>query len=58
MTAGLKRGALWAKPETVAADIETALDKGSSVIYTPSIWRLIMAVIRFLPEAVFVRTKL
>ena len=58
MTAGLKRGALWAKPETVAADIEAALDKRSGTIYTPTIWRLVMAVIRSLPETVFVRTKL
>jgi decaprenylphospho-beta-D-erythro-pentofuranosid-2-ulose 2-reductase len=58
MTAGLKRGALWAKPETVAADIEKALDKGSGVTYTPGIWRFVMAVIRFVPEAIFVRTKL
>jgi decaprenylphospho-beta-D-erythro-pentofuranosid-2-ulose 2-reductase len=58
MTAGLKRGALWAKPETVAADIAKALDKGSGVTYTPGIWRFIMAVIRVVPEAIFVRTKL
>lgn len=58
MTSGLKRGALWAKPEAVAADIEAALDKRSGVVYTPKVWRFVMAVIRSVPEAIFVRTKL
>jgi decaprenylphospho-beta-D-erythro-pentofuranosid-2-ulose 2-reductase len=55
MTASFKKGALWATPETVAADILRAMDRGRSVVYTPWFWRWIMLIIRHIPEAVFVR---
>ena len=59
MTAGIeKKGALWASPDRVAADIEKALDSGFGVVYTPGFWRWIMRVVRAVPERVFVRTRL
>jgi short-subunit dehydrogenase len=44
-----------AMPETVARDIVNALERGKTTVYTPGYWRLIMAVIRALPEAVLRR---
>jgi decaprenylphospho-beta-D-erythro-pentofuranosid-2-ulose 2-reductase len=58
MTAHLRKGALFASPETVARDISRAIDKGRNVLYTPAIWFWIMALVRLTPEAVFKRLKL
>ena len=59
MTAHLERsGPLWAKPEEIAAGIETALQRRRTVAYLPKFWRLIMAIICTLPRQVFFRTKL
>lgn len=58
MTAKFPKGALWATPDRVAADIERALSKRRDVLYTPSFWRLIMLVIKLIPEAVFKRLSL
>jgi short-subunit dehydrogenase len=59
MTDHLRGGKLALAPvETVAGEIVTALDKGTPVLYTPGKWRIIMAIIRALPRAIFHRTKL
>jgi short-subunit dehydrogenase len=58
MTAAFKKGALWASPDSVAADIVRAMDGGTAVIYTPWFWRLIMWIIRSVPETIFRRLKL
>ena len=58
MTAHLKKGALWAKPEQVARDITRAIDKGGNIVYTPGFWRLIMLIIKHIPEFVFVKIAL
>lgn len=58
MTASFRKGVLWATPETVARDIDRALRAGFGTIYTPWFWRLIMALIRAVPERLFVRTRL
>lgn len=59
MTAHLpKGGPLWAKPEQVARDIVGGMDKGRSIVYTPGFWRLIMLIIKHIPEFVFVKLKL
>ena len=57
MTASFKKGALWAKPEKVASDILAGIDKGKSVVYTPGFWRLIMLIIKHVPERIFKRLK-
>jgi decaprenylphospho-beta-D-erythro-pentofuranosid-2-ulose 2-reductase len=54
MTAGMtKGGPLWATPEAVAAVVRRAADSGGPVVYAPARWRLIMAIIRMIPAAVF-----
>ncbi|HUY91182.1 MAG TPA: SDR family oxidoreductase [Pirellulales bacterium] len=60
MTAGQlnPRSPLVASPERIAADIERALRRKTSVLYTPWWWRWIMRVICLIPERVFVRLKL
>jgi short-subunit dehydrogenase len=58
MTAAFKKGALWAAPDTVAADIVRAMDGGGAVIYTPWFWRPIMWIVRSVPETLFRRLKL
>src|SRR4051812_21450388 len=59
MTAAFPKGALWAKPQQIAAGIVTAVDRGSATaLYLPWFWRMIMLIIRSVPEAVFRRLKL
>lgn len=58
MTHGIKKGMLWAKPETVASDIVRGIDKGKNEYYTPFFWRYIMLIIRIIPESIFKRLKL
>jgi short-subunit dehydrogenase len=58
MTADFPKGALRAKPEQIARGIERAVEKGRDIIYLPSFWRLIMLVIRAIPEGIFKRLSL
>lgn len=59
MTAHIQpKGALWAKPDQVAKEIVKAIKHKRSTIYTPSIWKLIMMIIRTVPEFIFHKTKL
>jgi len=55
MTAGLKPPPFAGEVERVAAEIVRAIDRGSTVIYTPRIWALVMLVIRWLPRFVMRR---
>lgn len=58
MTAALPKGPLWASPEKIAMDIEKAIENKRNVLYTPSFWFLIMAIIKSIPEALFKRLSL
>ena len=58
MTAAFKKGALWAQPEDVARGILGAIDKGKDEDYLPGFWRLIMWVIRHIPERIFKKLSL
>ena len=58
MTREFKKGALWATPPQVARGIVRAIDRRASVAYLPGFWRLIMFVIRSIPEFVFRRIQL
>lgn len=59
MTAAIaNKGALWAKPEAIAAGIVRAIDKRRSVVYLPWFWSGIMLVIRHIPEAIFKKIRL
>ena len=49
---------LMATPERVARDIDRAIRRRRRTLYTPWFWRPIMAVIRAIPEPIFMRMKL
>ena len=50
-----RKGVMWATPETVAAVVRRAADRGGPVVYAPWFWRWIMLAIRILPAAIFNR---
>ncbi|RKZ36683.1 MAG: short-chain dehydrogenase [Gammaproteobacteria bacterium] len=58
MTASLKKGALWAEPESIARGIYRAIEKRKNSVYLPWFWWIIMTVIRHIPEPIFKRMKL
>lgn len=59
MTANIaKKGLLWAQPDGVARGIVRAVARRRDVVYLPGFWRLIMLIIRHIPEAIFKRTSL
>jgi len=58
MTAAFKKGLLWSQPEQIAAGIERALEKRKDVAYLPPWWRLVMGIIKLLPEGLIKRTSL
>lgn len=59
MTEGMALPArLTAQPGAVAESIFSACARGRDVVWVGPIWRLVMAVIRSLPEPVFKRTRL
>lgn len=49
---------LTAQPDQVAGDIVRAISRRKDVLYTPAFWRLIMTIIRLLPNFLFKRSKL
>jgi short-subunit dehydrogenase len=57
MTSAFKKGALWAQPDDIARGIVRAVEGRQNVVYLPSFWRLIMWVIRLIPEPIFVRLR-
>lgn len=57
MTAHLKQGPLVAQPQTVGLAIYRAIEANRDVLYVPGFWRLIMFVVRHLPEVIFKRLK-
>jgi len=58
MTAHMEKGLLFSKPETIARGIHRALRRGGDVVYLPWFWRVIMWVIRLIPEPIFKRMRL
>lgn len=55
MTVGHARNALFSTPEAIAPAIVRALDRGTPVVWLPWYWAPIIAIVRWLPEAVFQR---
>lgn len=55
MTAGLDPPPFAGEPEPVARRVLSAVDRGAPVVFAPSPWRLIMAVIRALPRSIMRR---
>lgn len=64
MTAHMRKGPLFASPKKVGAEIHAAMTHpkrspiAGDVLYTPGYWRLIMLVIRAIPEPIFRRLPL
>lgn len=58
MTAGMKGQERFADVNKVAASIVKAIDRGQDVVYVPGQWRVIMAVIRAIPERFFKKLNL
>jgi decaprenylphospho-beta-D-erythro-pentofuranosid-2-ulose 2-reductase len=53
MTAHIRKGPLFANPQVVGRKIYEAIVRRKEVVYVPGYWRLIMWVIRSIPEPVF-----
>ena len=58
MTKHLVQGPLFVRPESIAEGIVKAMKRGASTVYLPKFWRLIMLIIKLLPEFIFNRLKL
>jgi decaprenylphospho-beta-D-erythro-pentofuranosid-2-ulose 2-reductase len=58
MTESMKGNAKFADVDAVAAALVKAIDKGTDIVYVPGIWRIIMAVIRAIPESIFKKLNL
>jgi len=57
MTAGLPVPPFAGEPDDVARVVVRALDRGTPVVYAPSIWRWVMLPIRLLPRAIMRRVR-
>lgn len=58
MTAEFSKGALWATPSAIARGIRSAERRRKDVVHLPGFWRMIMLVIRLIPERIFKRLSL
>jgi decaprenylphospho-beta-D-erythro-pentofuranosid-2-ulose 2-reductase len=58
MTANIKKGLLFAQPASVGQGVYKAMQQGKDVVYLPGFWRLIMFVVKALPEGIFKRLSL
>jgi short-subunit dehydrogenase len=58
MTAHLKQGLLFAEPQAIARGIRRAMHRSGDVVYLPWFWRVIMTLVRWVPEALFKRLRL
>ena len=58
MTAAVKQGPLFASSATVGKGIYTAIQRHKDVVYLPAFWRLIMLVVKIIPEPLFKRLSL
>jgi decaprenylphospho-beta-D-erythro-pentofuranosid-2-ulose 2-reductase len=55
MTEGLKAPPFAGSPEEVAPVVIEAIDRGTSVVYAPPVWRAVMTAVRALPRFVMRR---
>jgi decaprenylphospho-beta-D-erythro-pentofuranosid-2-ulose 2-reductase len=58
MTFGLPGLFLVASPHTIGKQIVKSLSKSADVVYLPGFWRLIMLIIKHIPEPIFKRLKM
>jgi short-subunit dehydrogenase len=57
MTEKFEKGIFWASPETIAVKILSAIKEKKAEVYAPAYWRVIMLIIRLIPEFIFKRMK-
>lgn len=57
MTDGLRAPPFAGEPDEVARDVERAIDRELSVVFTPRAWRPVMSIVRRLPRAVMRRAR-
>ncbi len=58
MTVQFKKGVLWADSTSVGRGIHRAIQRRKDVVYLPAFWRIIMFIIRQIPEAIFKRLSI
>jgi short-subunit dehydrogenase len=58
MTREFQKGALWASPDQIAQGIVRGIERHKDVVYLPGFWRIIMRIIREIPEPIFKRLSL
>jgi decaprenylphospho-beta-D-erythro-pentofuranosid-2-ulose 2-reductase len=58
MTAHMKQGPLFAQPSVVGEGIYEAMMKGKDIVYLPGFWRIIMFIIKSIPEGIFKKLSL
>jgi short-subunit dehydrogenase len=58
MTAGIPKNALFASPDTAGRAIHRAIERGRDVAYIPAFWRLILLMVKSIPESIFKRLRL
>ena len=58
MTAHLPKSPLFAKPSDVGKGIYKAMLAGKDIAYLPVYWKLIMFVIKIIPEGIFKKMRL
>ncbi len=58
MTAQFPKGLMWAQADTIARVIFSGIEKERDQIYAPIYWRIIMLIIRNIPEKLFKRLSL
>ena len=57
MTSHIAKNPLFASADHVAASVATAVRRGTASIYAPWFWRPVMALIKMLPEKIFMKLK-
>lgn len=57
MTANAKKNPLYSSAEAVGKAIYNAMKSGKEIVYVPGYWRLIMLVVKMIPENIFKKLK-
>ncbi|MDB2444112.1 SDR family NAD(P)-dependent oxidoreductase [Gammaproteobacteria bacterium] len=57
MTSHLTKTRLFSTPEIIGKKIEQGIEKNKTTIYAPGYWRLIMYVVKMIPDRLFMRLK-
>jgi short-subunit dehydrogenase len=58
MTADMKKGLLFANPSSVGKEIYKGILAGRDIMFVPKYWKLIMGIIKSIPESIFKKLKL